>query len=188
MQLTKKQIIILIIIVLLFFVVIFSVFFLKQKIFKPIDETKQDNNIQISETQKKEDFDSVDFETKAEVDIQSQIISTARNFIERYGSWSNQADDFYELIAPMITDSMYSQANSYISNNENFKDKDQYYGITTKALNITVLESNNDFARVSCSLQQVENKNNTENIFYKTAEVSLVYQNDKWLANSVLWK
>lgn len=54
MQLTKKQIIILIIIVLLFFVVIFSVFFLKQKIFKPIDETKQDNNIQISETQKKE--------------------------------------------------------------------------------------------------------------------------------------
>lgn len=88
----------------------------------------------------------------------------------------------------MITDSMYSQANSYISNNENFKDKDQYYGITTKALNITVLESNNDFARVSCSLQQVENKNNTENIFYKTAEVSLVYQNDKWLANSVLWK
>ncbi len=191
MKLTKKQIIILAGALVLLLIVILLVVFLKPKkeVITPIDEQqKQTDSEQLPMSEEDKNFNSIEFESKSEQDTDSQIISTAKNFIERYGSWSNQSQDFYELITPMITDSMYNQASTYISSNENFKDKSQYYGITTKAINVEILESSSDSAKVLCSLQQIENKNNTENIFYKTAEVSLLSSDGKWFVNSVSWK
>jgi len=189
MQINKKYIIILIILIIVVLLIFGVLFFIKNKktqIINPQQQPNQNQN-QITEPSK-DNFNSMESENQAQIDEDSQIISTARNFIERYGSWSNHTENFYELIEPMITSSMYNQAQNYISNNSNFKDKTNFYGITTKVINAKVLQSDDNSATVFLQLQQTENKNDTENTFYKQAELSLIFENDKWLADSVIWK
>ncbi|HNV97290.1 MAG TPA: hypothetical protein PKL13_03150 [bacterium] len=186
MQINKKLIIILIIFIIISLIIFGFLFFLKNKK-SEIQQTQKQIQDQSKEPGN-EEFNSIKFESEAKIEESSQIVEVSRNFIERYGSWSNQIDNFYELISPMITDRMYNQANSFISKNPNFTDKSSYYGITTKLINVKVLESNDTSATVSLQLQQTESKNGTENTFYKKAELSLVFQNNKWLVDSVTWK
>lgn len=184
MEVNKKQIIILVIFIIIVLIIFGVLFFLNNK--KPeIQQIQQQNQV---EEPIKEEFNSIKFESEAKIEESSRISEVSRNFIERYGSWSNQTENFYELISSMITDRMYNQANSFISNNPNFVDKSAYYGITTKLINVKVLESNDSSATVSLQLQQTESKNGTENTFYKKAELSLVFQDNKWLVDSVTWK
>jgi hypothetical protein len=187
MQINKKQIIILVILIIIILLTFLIIFFKKpkQEIIKPEDQIPPQ---QVMEEPKKEEFNSLEFESNAKIDENSLVIETARNFIERYGSWSNQTEDFYELISPMITDHMYSQAKNYISSNANFSDNKNYYGITTKLINATILELDNNSALVSLQLQQIESKNGEEATFYKKVDLSLVFVNDKWLVDSVSWK
>jgi hypothetical protein len=187
MTINKKLIIILVIIIIIVLFVFGFLFFMKnkkQEIQIPIEENKTQPMTEV----KKENFNSLEFEKQAKIDENSQIITTARNFIERYGSWSNHTENFYELISPMITDRMYNQAKNYISNNPNFLDDKNFYGITTKLLNAEILESSTNSAKVSLQLQQTESKNGTENTFYKQAELSLIFTNNEWLVDSVTWK
>ena len=187
MQLTKNQKIILVIILLVILICagIFIFFKLKNKNVPVEQNQKQEQQLPNGEDK---NFNSIDFESKSETTQDSQIISASRNFIERYGTWSSQTEDFFELISSMITDNMYSQANAYITNNENFKNKKEYYGITTKVLNIAVLDSTDSSAKVSLSLQQTEDKNKVQSVFYKDVELSLIFDNGKWLIDSVMWK
>ncbi|MDD4290374.1 MAG: hypothetical protein PHH83_03835 [Patescibacteria group bacterium] len=186
MQVNKKQIIILIIFILIVLIIFGFLFFFNKKQTE-VQKIQETNQSQPTETTK-EEFNSIKFESEAKIEDTSQIAELSRNFIERYGSWSNQTENFYELISPMITDRMYNQANNFISKNPNFIDKSTYYGITTKLINLRVLELSNNSAVLSLQLQQTESKNSKEDTFYKKAELSLIFQDNKWLVDSVTWQ
>jgi len=121
---------------------------------------------------------------KKELEHQELMVQ-ARNFIERYGSFSTDANftNLYELKDEMT--------NRFWQETEKSFDKAQdntFYSISTKVLNITEKNFSDNLATYSVSTQRKETKNQVEKILYQNAEIKMLKQSGNWLIDSVSWK
>lgn len=123
------------------------------------------------------------------------IENTAIFVAERFGSYSTDTDNFKNLrdVQSLMTDKMRSEIDSIISNYNKKDSSNNYYGVTTKALGVEILNQSyldDGIAKVLVSTQRVETINK-ENPIIKTKYQELemvVKKNGKWLVDSAIWK
>jgi hypothetical protein len=116
------------------------------------------------------------------------------NFIESFGSYSNQSD-FQNISGLKIfaTSKMQNLIDDFI-NQEKIKNKltNNYFGITTKVLAIEEINSDlkETVMKFLINTQREETKESTQNIkvFYQNVLVKLIKQGDDWKVDEVEWK
>lgn len=124
----------------------------------------------------------------------NNLLITAANFAERFGSYSNQGN--FENIAdlyPFMTSSLQDWSEGYVEKQiAERPDPSNYYGMTTKVLsnNFLVFENSTGYAKVKVSTQRREAVDSTENekIFYQDAEIEFEKIGENWLIDGIWWK
>lgn len=129
---------------------------------------------------------------KEEQDTRNQsasAIAVAKMFVERYGSYSNEAN-FQNLkdVLPLMTDSFAQKTNQFI---EKLNPPETYYGVTTSVL-IVKVEKMDDVAGIATILlntQQEIAENSPQNtrIEYKEIRLELERVDDVWKVDSATW-
>lgn len=125
-----------------------------------------------------------------EVELKSIAIIIA----ERIGSYSTDTQNFANLdnIDSLMTDKMKKWLNNLKNINDN--KNSEYYGVTTKALSVKIVDIatlENGVAGVIVICQRTETKdkdNPVSKIKYQNLKMQLVKINEKWFADSIEWE
>lgn len=190
---TKKQIRTLIITFIVVVLIVFIVFLLTRK--DIVDDSVIDKKVEDSITELDKDsseVDSIKPVVRKQDPLELKIESVARNFTERYGTWSthNKKENFKSAEIYM-TNKMKQSMDDFIANNEKLSDDyTDYYGVTTKVLNTEILDISEAYAEVKTAVQQKEIMGDDliESIGYKNLELELVNQDGDWLVDSAEWE
>ena len=115
------------------------------------------------------------------------VVTLAKNFVERFGSWSidNRDANLKEL------ESLSSaKMQKYLENNLNFS-VDDSIGITTKSLSTDIIsfdEENKD-VNVTVKTQRIKTFNDlTKEVYYQDIDLFIILSGNKWLVEEVNWK
>jgi len=129
-----------------------------------------------------------------EPELEAGLKAIALTFAERFGSYSNQGnfsnlDDLIDL----MTVRMKAWSDNYIATNKLLPGDDpDYYGVTTKALSVQILNFDKSLGRseVTVSTQRQEARGNTINprIFYQDLNLDLVDSGDGWKVDRAEWQ
>lgn len=188
LNLNKKQIKILIIVFVIVVLIVAAFYIMLQKaqnVVIPIPKQE--------EVQEEPKIVTPQIENKViapvEITEESTIESLSGNFAERLGSYStdNKDENFISLNL-YLTKEGRDFLSEYISNNEKLNSQD-YYGITSKALNAKAIISG-ESASCVVSVQQVETSGDglKSEVLYKKLNLDLIKQGDKWLVISFKWE
>lgn len=115
-----------------------------------------------------------------------EIRNLARNFAERYGSFSTESDyqNLVDLL-PRVTAQLraeFERMRAVEINSAEFK------GYSTKVIAITINSLTNAQAAVVVSTQRVEtNHNLQESVFYQDLELTMVREGEFWFVDSATW-
>ncbi|MCD4704482.1 hypothetical protein K8R66_00195 [bacterium] len=192
---TKKQKYILIITLIIVLLVILMVFLLTRKEEELIvkkEDPQIEKIVDLVDNQVKNDiksdFNSIEFEKENEFSDEFVIKMVARNFIERYATWSiDNKMEGIEAIKNISTDTIfkavYNERQAYQVNAES-----KFYGITSRVLDFKILDLEDAKVKVALSIQQEEKKIDNTKINYQDLELELVKNNDEWLVSSIFWK
>ena len=126
----------------------------------------------------------------SEAELKSIVIIMA----ERIGSYSTDTQNFANLndIDSLMTDKMKEWLNHLKNINDN--ENSEYYGVTTKALSVKIvdratIENGVVDVIVICQRTETKNKDNpVSKIKYQNLKMQLVKANEKWLADSIEWE
>ena len=122
--------------------------------------------------------------------LENQLLAIARTFTERYGSFSNQGG-FLNLLdlEPIVTISLWHDLEDSHNEQKNLASK-EYFGITTRALSLKILETDENSARISAQTQREEGRGSppVKRVYYEELELSLVNSGGRWLVESSRWK
>ncbi|MBI2475529.1 hypothetical protein HYV69_03855 [Candidatus Uhrbacteria bacterium] len=130
---------------------------------------------------------------KQEQDTRNQaagVTSVAKMFVERYGSYSNEAN-FQNLIdvLPLMTPAFAEETKNIISKSTI---PETYYGVTTKVLIITVenIDETKGFATIRLNTQRQISKDSPQNTNVENQEIllELVRLEGVWKVTSANWQ
>lgn len=117
----------------------------------------------------------------------ADIISLSKTFVERYGSYSNEAD-FANLVdvMPLMTEEFQSKTQVFI---EKSSAPEEYYGVSTKVIIVEVSGQDEDSATVLVNTQREEAIGGPQNTSVKYQEIELEYVKDSgvWKVDSATW-
>jgi len=186
----KKQIKILIITFIAVLLIVFVVFLLVNIGDKVNNSQSEINSVDNTLKEEKKDSElikEVIAEKSAEELSEMKIKSVAKNFTERYGTWSsdNQANNF-KSTKVYTTSRMENIIKDFVENDERLaNDYPDYYGITTKALNVKIIDSNESSANLLVSVQQTETLGDVsgEDTSYSSLSLELIEYNGDWFVN-----
>lgn len=129
--------------------------------------------------------------TAAEVSAaakESAIKNQAKNFVERFGSYSAAADfSNFEEIKPLATASLAAWLADY-KKQLLAKQTLDFLGITTKAISQKIISSDSNNALVMVSTQREEKTHSGSVVSYRDMLVKLVWQNNQWLIDGAYWQ
>lgn len=121
--------------------------------------------------------------------VEQDPIVVARDFAERYGSYSNE-NNYQNLrdLFPQMTSAMQSHMESFMASNP--PPSGAYSGVTTKAVSTSIIERTETSVRLTISTQRIEatETNSRARVYYQTAEISLTKNGLKWLVDEFIWK
>lgn len=116
------------------------------------------------------------------------IKNQTKNFVERFGSYSQEANfsNFDELL-PVVTSNVASWLKSYP---QQLKEKNgtDFVGVTTKVVTQKILSVSPTSATVMASAQQEITRTGGTTRVYKDIKVNLVFANDEWLIDGAYWQ
>lgn len=119
------------------------------------------------------------------------LAALARTFTERFGSFSNQSNyvnlaDLY----PMETVDVQRWTATYVSKlQKDNPPSGTYYGMTTRALNVTVRILDADNAKAVVGTQREETRGDAAPVItYQNLELTFKRINQKWLVDFVKWQ
>ncbi len=124
--------------------------------------------------------------TPKESDTEFAMLTLAKSYTERYGSWStdNQGHNLEELM-PLSTSRMQASLKSFVPDYS----VTEFSGLTTKSLSSKIVASTKNSGTVLVSTQRIKTKANLpQEVFYQDMEVKLIMSGDKWLVDTVTWK
>ncbi|PIS42231.1 MAG: hypothetical protein COT24_04615 [Candidatus Kerfeldbacteria bacterium CG08_land_8_20_14_0_20_40_16] len=131
--------------------------------------------------------------TEPATTLESSLKTTASNFTERFGSYSNDSD--YENISKLMiymSESMQKWADHYIKEQQAASLPDaEYYGITTKALSTKTISLDEDkgTAEFTVSTQRRETAGSQEaKVFYQDVTIKFIKESGSWKVNEALWQ
>jgi cytoskeletal protein RodZ len=117
----------------------------------------------------------------------ADVISLSKTFVERYGSYSNEAN-FANLIdvLPLMSSALASKTESFIASNVA---PEEYYGVTTQVITVNVEEKTDSEAQVRLTTQRQEATGSPQNssVYYQEIELFFVKQQGEWRVDSVSW-
>lgn len=114
----------------------------------------------------------------------SGIRAVAKNFIERYLSFSNQnLGENIELLQNSMTSSMYNQAQQQLSSWEAQHPQDDYYGVSARVLSMSVVANGTQDSRLLSDVQLQINNQDEELIEYAQYEIYLIKSGESWLVS-----
>lgn len=184
----KKQIRILIIVSIVIVVLVFFVILFRDKLNKSINkETKKTENIINNNPVNTEENKNTEMVAAKDEDVNLGAVSVARNFVERYGSWStdNKENNFVTAYV-YATSNMKNSMKDFVSNIEQLKDGyNGYYGVTTKVMGTKTISSDESSAKISVNFQKTDNSGA---ISYGKAELQMSKQGDKWLVDNLIYQ
>jgi len=191
-QMTKKQIKTLIIVFIIVTLIVFLIYFFtinKGQNFLNNEENLSEpliNDVQDNQEVQKENLKPIE---RQESQLELDLESVARNFTERYGSWSNHnQNNNFKSAEIYMTKNMVLVLDNFITNNDKLNDDSVYYGIETKVLNVQVLESTADFADLKVNTQRKQVLDEQESVFYQALNLDLITENETWLVDDAEWE
>jgi len=122
----------------------------------------------------------------AQTNTEFDVVNLAKNFAERFGSWStdNPGKNLDELM-PLST----SRMQNYLQGIDVDYGTGEFSGISTKSISAEVLSLGENDAEVMVSTQRVEtDKNLQENVFYQDIKFIIIKPNSKWLVDGAYWQ
>ena len=128
-----------------------------------------------------------------EQNLEAGIKAIAVTFAERFGSYSNQGNfDNLTSARDLMTLKMKTATDAFIaSQTSTVNQDDSYYGITTKALNVNIIDLDEDLGRaeVLVQTQRIETKISTNNprSFYQDLNLNLNLEGDRWKIDTASW-
>jgi len=129
-----------------------------------------------------------------EPELEANLKAIALTFAERFGSYSNQGN-FSNLddLRDIMTVRMKAWSDNYIATNKFLSEDGQdYYGVTTKALSVQVVNFDDSLGRaeVMATTQRQEAKGSTINpqVFYQDLKLNLVDSGDGWKVDRAEWQ
>ena len=145
-----------------------------------------------------EEADEVPVKTNTEVRLeaeqqerneQSSVISLSKTFVERYGSYSTEAN-FQNLtdVLPLMSESFATTTRQFIANATT---PTEYYGVSTDVITVTVesMDEEAGTASVLMNTQREEAKGSPGNtsVMYQEIRVTYVFESGAWKVNSADW-
>lgn len=126
-----------------------------------------------------------------QTDEEQEINALSKSFIERFGTFSNQ-NDFENInnLKPYMTNNMIRYADQLIKDIEKQDtDKSSYYGITTKALSVSIVKNESGKAQVKITTQRKESSEEKAEmkVYYQDAEMVLKVEEGTWKVDSLKW-
>lgn len=195
---TKKQIKILIITFIIIVLIVFIVFlltsggdninnnFISNFVSEPV-EVNLENNNKVDPKIIAEPIIEEKEVDKTEINIKN----IAKNFAERYGTWStHNKDENFKSAEIYATSRMKRIIENFVSDNEKLRDDyEKYYGLTAKALSVKILDSNETNANLNVSVQQTETsgENLAQKTSYQNLYLELIKSGDSWLVDYAEW-
>ncbi|TAL19016.1 hypothetical protein EPN90_04715 [Patescibacteria group bacterium] len=121
--------------------------------------------------------------------LQNALVVAARDFAERYGSYSTEGDyENLEILLPSMTDKFRSQTETQIAKNRKTGSK-KSVGVTTKALSVKPEEAmtKGNLNRVRVLTERLTTANGATTISYEELVLTFLYQESLWKADSAEW-
>ena len=115
----------------------------------------------------------------------NEVAVVARNFVERFGSYSNQAayqniKDLYPLMTASFRQSL---------NLSGLPDDQGYVGVDTKVLNISIDSQTAASASLTLNTQRWQRDASLKaEVSYQKITVQLIKSGDQWLINQANWQ
>jgi len=130
--------------------------------------------------------DKNDIPDPVESNTEFDVINLARNFVERFGSWStdNQGHNLEELLVLSS-----AKMEKYLLSIPIDNTIEEYTGITTKSLSTKILSLTEEDALINVVTQRVETQDDlSQEIYYQDIEIGLIKSGNKWLVSSAYWQ
>lgn len=181
---TKKKVLIIIGVVVFLLLLFLLIWFLTKQKTTPVTVIPVETNTQVAPPRDTE----VEVTTPPVENVDTSLQSLAMTFAERYGSYSTESD-FANLKDVLVLMSAALRAST-----ENFiataKASNEYYGVTTNVLSITVTSSTADAGTVEVSTQRNESKGSPQasEISYQKLLLNCVKEGGVWKVNSATWQ
>ncbi|MCX7779167.1 MAG: hypothetical protein N2259_02935 [Patescibacteria group bacterium] len=121
--------------------------------------------------------------------LKNELKLKARNFVERYGSFSTDVN-FQNLkdLKNEMSVRLWQETENYIRQKERETIK-EFYGITTKVLNVEEKSFSENQAEYLISTQREEVKDNQPaRVFYQTLELKIIKEGEEWKVDRVVWQ
>ncbi len=115
----------------------------------------------------------------------------AKVFIERYGTYStDNGSENVKEIKSLVTSALWTTLSARMNNigvNENQAPTGVFYGISTQVFNMELNNWTGSSATIAMQLARTEEKDGIRTVKHQNAEVNMVKQNEKWLAQNFKW-
>lgn len=122
-----------------------------------------------------------------EVSDQAKIIAAGRFFVERYGSFSSQANwQNLSDVKTVVTRQLWDEFENLIAKNP-IDSEGEYYSLTTKVLSIRLVTHADSLATIGVKTQKQEINGSESRIFYQDITVHFVKDSDSWLVSDFNW-
>ncbi len=119
--------------------------------------------------------------------LKQELTNQARAFIERYASFSSDAD-FANLedLLPLMSERLANETRNYIAAERAKPKTAVFYGLTSRVLSIEIKDFVLDVSAIfSASCQQQETKGQTSAILYKTVNLKMIFENNSWKVDEI---
>jgi flagellar basal body-associated protein FliL len=119
----------------------------------------------------------------------ADVVSLSKTFVTRYGSYSNEAD-FANLVdvLPLMSESFAAETEAFI---EESVSPEEYYGVTTHIVTLTVEEEDDALgvATVRVSTQREEAIGSPQNVEVRYQDILLTFvkESASWKVDSAQW-
>jgi Na+-transporting methylmalonyl-CoA/oxaloacetate decarboxylase gamma subunit len=119
----------------------------------------------------------------------ADVVSLSKTFVTRYGSYSNEAD-FANLVdvLPLMSESFAAETEAFI---EDAVSPEEYYGVTTHTVTVTVEEEDDALgvATVRVSTQREEAIGSPQNVEVRYQDILLTFvkESASWRVDSATW-
>jgi hypothetical protein len=120
---------------------------------------------------------------REQLSLQPQQLASA--FVERFGSFSNQAEQNLSELDLFMTADLQTWARSHP---QTTADYNQYYGMTTIAVSSTIQDQSATAVSILVHAARRETKVDQVKNFNQDALVELVKVGSKWKVNAIYWK
>ncbi len=120
----------------------------------------------------------------------ASVVSLSKTFVERYGSYSNEAN-FSNLVdvLPLMSASFASETEQFIASND---PPEEYYGVTTRVITVSVdsQDETTGSAQVSITSQRQESVGTPQNSEIKFQDIVLTFitEGGSWKIDSATWQ